>query len=406
MSARFAPIRLLAGALLVLQFALALCTGYLLGLLVAARGGGGDGGSPDVGGDEESLPLAVLIPAHDEEEGIEATLEALGRCRYPDRLRRTIVIADNCTDRTAERARAAGVEVWERRDPNRRGKGHALVWALQRFEAQDTASEGVVLLDADCIPSANLLSAVDRRLRGGARALQVDYVVGNPEDSPVSALRYAAFALINTVRPLGKQRLGLSCGLGGTGMAFARDLLRRWPWDATRLTEDEEYHLRLVAAGERTEYVGEASVSSAMPTSMRGSNRQQERWEGGKLELIRRWAPRLLLGGLARRDVRRVHAGLECLFPPMSLIAAGSAASALGALLLGRRRLLALSLATLAGQLSFVLAGLRLVRAPASVYRALLMAPALIAAKLAIYARLLGGRGPSAWIRTEREESP
>lgn len=394
--------RLLGTALLLFQGALALSTGYLLGLLVAARGTHGAAREP-ADPDEPPLRLVTLIPAHDEEDGIGATLSALAECEYPAGLHRTIVIADNCDDRTAERASAAGAEVWERRDPNRRGKGHALIWAFERLHAEGAPDEGVVVLDADCLPSANLLDAVDRRLRGGARALQVDYVVGNPEDSPASALRFAAFALMNTVRFQGKQRLGLSCGLVGTGMAFATDLLRRRPWTTTGLTEDDEYHMRLVLAGERAEFVAEASVSSAMPTSLRGSSGQQARWEQGKLQLIRRWTPSLLLAGLLRRDAVRIHTALECLVPPQSLIAAGSLASALAALPLRSRRLLTLSVATFGAQLTFILFGLRLVRAPGYVYRALLGAPALVAAKLGIYARLLGGRGPRGWVRTERE---
>jgi 1,2-diacylglycerol 3-beta-glucosyltransferase len=402
--ARPGPARLIGDALLAVEAALALSTGYLLGLLVAARGAARPGAANGIP-EGEGLRLTTLIPAHDEEPGIEATLAALARCEYPAERRRTIVIADNCNDRTAERARAAGAEVWERCDPSKRGKGHALIWAFERLDAEDPAGEGIVVLDADCVPSANLLGAIDLRLRSGARALQADYVVGNPGASHAAALRFGAFALMNTVRFQGKQQLGLSCGLVGTGMAFSRDLLRRRPWTTTGLTEDEEYHMRLVLAGERAEFVADASVSSAMPTSLRGSSEQQARWEGGKLQLIRRWAPRLVLAGILRRDPVRVHAGLECLVPPQSLIAAGSAGSALAGLLLGHRRLLALSLATIAAQLTFVLAGLRLVRAPANVYRALLTAPALIAAKLVIYARLLGRRGPTSWVRTEREQS-
>jgi hypothetical protein len=396
---------LLGDALLAFEGALALSTAYLLGLLVAARGAGEATRASEADGGE-SLSLVVLIPAHDEEDGIEATLEALARCDYPEDRRRTIVIADNCGDDTAELAKRAGAEVWERNDPERRGKGHALIWAFERLDAAVPEAEGLIVLDADCAPSANLLAAVDRRLRGGAQALQADYVVGNPEASHVAALRFGAFALMNTVRFQGKQRLGLSCGLVGTGMAFSRDLLRRQPWTTTGLTEDEEYHMRLVLAGERAEFLAEASVSSAMPTTLRGSLEQQARWEGGKLQLIRRWTPRLLLSGLTRRDPVRLHAGLECLVPAQSLIAAGSAGSALAGVLLGRRRLLALSVATLAAQLTFVLAGLRLVRAPAHVYRALLAAPTLVAAKLAIYGRLLRGRGPTSWVRTVRETQP
>ena len=121
--ARQGPLRLLGAALLAFEAALALSTGYLLGLLVAARATRG-GSEEEAGGETKGeLPLTVLIPAHDEEDGIEATLTALARCEYPDGLRRTIVIADNCGDRTAERARRAGAEVWERQDADQARKG-------------------------------------------------------------------------------------------------------------------------------------------------------------------------------------------------------------------------------------------------------------------------------------------
>lgn len=395
--------RPLGAALLGLEGALALSSGYLLGLLMAARdsirnppGGAAVAARPP-------LRLAVLVPAHDEASGIEATLESLAACEYPAAARRIVVIADNCDDGTASLAARAGAEVWERTDPEQRGKGFALIWALRRLFADTEDFDAVVMVDADCLASSNMLASIDRRLRSGASAVQVDYVAGNPGDSHVSALRFGAFALADTVRFLGKQRLGLSCGLVGTGMGFTRGLLERTPWTATGLVEDGEYHLRLVLAGERAEFVAEASVSQAVPTTMQASSEQQARWERGRLQLIRRWSPRLLGAGIARRDIVRLHAGLECLLPPQSVIAAGNLGSLLAGLLLGHRRLLVLSALSTVAQLTFVLAGLRLVRAPAQVYRALLLAPALVAAKLGLYARFLLGRGPSGWVRTERE---
>jgi cellulose synthase/poly-beta-1,6-N-acetylglucosamine synthase-like glycosyltransferase len=399
---RSVPVRWLGTLLLAFEGTLTLSTGYLLLLLAAARGSATSEPDAFTDSQHERLRFVVLIPAHDEESGIGATLRSLENCRYPREARRIIVIADNCTDHTADRARAAGAEAWERVDPAQRGKGFALAWALERLEREGKSFDAVVMLDADCLASPNMLSTIDVRLRSGARALQVNYVAGNPEASNASALRFAGFALMNTVRFQGKQRLGLSVGLVGTGMAFTRELLEREPWMAMGLTEDGEYHMRLVLAGERAEFVPDAWVSSAMPTALR-NNSSEERWEQGKLQLIRNWSPRLLLAGLARRDVVRVHAALECLVPPQSLIAAGGIGGALAGLLLRSRRLLSLSLLTLFAQLAFVLAGLRLVRAPARVYRALLIAPALIVRKTLLYTRLLRGRGPTAWVRAERE---
>src|SRR6516162_9620042 len=67
-----------------------------------------------------------VIPAHDEEESIAATVASCRGVSYDPALYRVIVIADNCTDRTAAVARAAGAETIERTDAQRRSKGHAL----------------------------------------------------------------------------------------------------------------------------------------------------------------------------------------------------------------------------------------------------------------------------------------
>jgi glycosyltransferase involved in cell wall biosynthesis len=400
---RRALLRSIEVSCLALEGVLTISTGYLLALLMAARAAARSLPAASTATAQRRLRLVVLIPAHDEQDGIQATLRSLADCTYPDDARRTLVIADNCTDRTADRARRAGAEVWERTDPARRGKGHALEWALERLQSGADAFDAVVIVDADCIVSPNLLSAIASRVRDGASAVQVDDVVGNLDASTASALRFAAFVLMVNIRFSGKQRLGLSCGLVGTGMAFTRDLLRREPWTATSLGEDGEYHMRLVQAGERVEFVSDAWVRSAMPTSLGRSYDQQARWEKGKLQLIHHWSPRLLASGVVRRDLLRMHAGLEHLVPPQSLIAAGSAGSALTGLALGSRRLVALSAVSLTAQLVFVLGGLLHVRAPLRVYRALLIAPALIVGKMALYARLLSGRGPASWVRTERE---
>ncbi len=394
--------RAVEAILLALQSVLVLSTGYLLALLAGARQASRKPSLASYPG--ARTRFAVLIPAHDEEQGIDATLASIAACDYPPDRRHVIVIADNCSDRTATRARQAGVEVWERTDPTKRDKGAAVMWAGERLTSTRSEFDAVVMLDADCLVSKNMLAAMDAAFHSGAQAAQVSYLVGNPEESHASALRFAAFTLMATVRPLGKQAFGLSCGLFGTGMAFTMEQLRREPWRATGFGEDFEYHLRIVDGGGRVEFLPTAWVKSAMPTSFAVSAEQQARWEKGKLVVIRRWGARLMLSGLRQRDFVRMHAGLEQLVPPQSLIAAGTLGSVLAGLLLRSRRLLGWSLATLAAQSLLVVGGLRLVRAPASAYRGLLAAPMLIWGKIVLYVRMLRGRGPTAF-KTERQMS-
>jgi 1,2-diacylglycerol 3-beta-glucosyltransferase len=400
---------LLERPLLLAQGLLTVCAGYLLGLLLAARAeldaeqafsGTETGGEHDAS--HERMRIVVLVPAHDEEQGIGRTLASLACLQYPRDHVRTVVIADNCSDATAKLAREAGVETWERDAPGERGKGFALAWAIDRLRREGLAFDAVVVIDADCTASTNMLSAIEQALRSGASAAQVRCLIANPNASDGAALRFAAYTLVNTVRPLGKRHLGLSCGLSGTGFALSEKLLSRVPWSATGLAEDGEYHSRLVEAGERVAFISHAWVSSDLPTSLRSSGEQQARWEQGKLQLVRRFSPRLLLAGVSRRDPVQLHAGFEHLVPPQSLLAAASAGSAIAGIALRSRRLFALASVTLLAQLTYVLAGLRLAHAPRHVYRALALAPALVARKVALYARLLAGRGPSSWVRTGR----
>jgi 1,2-diacylglycerol 3-beta-glucosyltransferase len=371
-----------------------LAGGYLDLLLAASRRG-----SPPLPVAGPRRAFAVLIPAHDEAEGLPATLRSLAALRYPADRFEVVVIADNCRDATAAVARAQGATVLERDDPAHPGKGPALAWGIARLGPHDA----VVVVDADCTVSPGLLDAFDRVLAAGADAAQASYRTGNPDASGPAALRHAAFLLFNHVRPLGRERLHLSAGLYGTGMCFTRELLERVPWSAFLFAEDREYHLQLVEAGARVRFVADEQVVSPMPTSDAGARSQQARWDSGRLALARRHTPRLLARALRRRDPVALDAALEPLVPPQALLAAMNGAAcalALAARAPAGRRLAALACGT---QAAFVLGGLRSVGAPPEAWRALALAPRFVAARVLRLARMGAGDGPARWERTERE---
>jgi hypothetical protein len=385
-------------ALLVAQAPLAATWAYLLTLLAAAWPRRVPAAAP--AGQEPRV--TVLVPAHDEGTGVRATIASLLALDWPRDALDVVVVADNCSDDTAAQAAAAGARVLERCDPRRPGKGRALAWALERLGADGPPPEAVVIVDADCTTSPNLLRAFAARWREGARAVQSRYLVANADAAPLTAARAAAFALAADLRSMGKDRLGLSCGLLGTGMGFTWELLRERPWGAYGLAEDVEHHLALVLAGERVRFAEEAAVLSDMPTTAAAAASQQSRWEAGKAALVRRWTPRLVAAGLRERDPVRVHAGLELLVPPQSLLAGATVASGAGALALGRPGPRRLAAAMALAQAAFVAGGLRRAGAPRAAWRGLALAPALVVRKALLYARIAAGRGPREWVRTER----
>jgi 1,2-diacylglycerol 3-beta-glucosyltransferase len=264
----------------------------------------------------------VVVPAHNEEVGIAATVQNLLALDYPPQLRRVIVVADNCKDATAAIAGQAGALVIERNDSDQRGKGYALAYAFERSLA-DGVADAVVVVDADTTVTSNLLRAFAARLATGARAAQAEYRVANPRASWRTRLMHIAFTLFHDVRSRARERLGASVGLRGNGMAFATALLREVPHDAFSVVEDVEYGIRLGLAGHRVYYVGEAHVFGEMVVAEGASRSQRRRWEGGRWLLARRYGRRLLVEGLRRRSVIILDLAADLLVPPLTYVALG-----------------------------------------------------------------------------------
>ena len=261
----------------------------------------------------------VIVPAHDEESGITSTIESLFAIAYPRDHFRVTVIADNCSDATAARARDAGARVMERNDATRRGKGHALDFAYSAVLAEGFA-DAVVVIDADTVVSANLLSEFAALLATGAEAVQAAYGVRNATATWRTRLMHIAFTLFHDVRSLGRERLGLSCGLRGNGMCFSRDVLRRVPPSAYSIVEDVEQGIQLGLAGVRIHYAAGAKVMGEMPEDALASRSQRERWEGGRLALARRHVPALLRAAIRDRDPVTLDLAADLLVPPLSIL--------------------------------------------------------------------------------------
>ena len=116
---------------------------------------------------------AVLVPAHDEEAGIAITVRSVRDQSAADD--RIVVVADNCSDGTATAARAAGAEVSERNDPERRGKGFALDHGLGQLASDPP--DVVVIVDADCELGPGALDALVRQAAATGRPAQGIYLI-------------------------------------------------------------------------------------------------------------------------------------------------------------------------------------------------------------------------------------
>lgn len=232
------------------------------------------------------LRFDIIVPAHNEAAGIQNVIANLRKLDWPVDGYRILVVADNCTDATAALARAAGAEVLERHDSTLRGKGYALDLAFQASQASGWAY-AVVVIDADSEVSPNLLEAFSSRIESGAKAIQAHYGVLNARVSWRTRLMTIAMAAFHVLRSRARERLQLSCGIRGNGWCITHRLLSQVPYRAFSLAEDIEYGIDLGLAGYRVHYAGEAHVNAEMVSGEQAARSQRQRWEQGRLRLIR-----------------------------------------------------------------------------------------------------------------------
>jgi cellulose synthase/poly-beta-1,6-N-acetylglucosamine synthase-like glycosyltransferase len=345
----------------------------------------------------------VLVPAHYESENLLPTIADIkAQLATNDRL---LVLADNCTDDTADIAAASGAEVVKRNDVTKVGKGFALDHGVRHLSADPPSI--IVLIDADCRLSTETIDQLARITSMTGRPSQALYLMTAPAGSSIN-YQVAEFAwrVKNWVRPLGLRALNLPCHLVGTGMAFPGEVIRSANLATGHLVEDLKLGLELAAAGYPPVFCPTAIVKSSFPSTQTGAANQRERWEHGHLGIGISMSPRMIWRALISGNLRLLVLALDSLVPPLTLLACLNS----GVLLLTSLAML-LGASPLGLYLSIINCGAFSVGVslawmnhgrdvlPASSFR---LVRSYIFAKFGLYVRLLV-RGPAThWTRTDR----
>lgn len=251
----------------------------------------------------------VIVPAHNEEAFIQDTVRRVLNLDYPRELFQLYVVADNCTDRTPDLAREAGAQCIERNDPERRGKGFGLDFALKQLV--DVEADAVLFLDADSRPAPDYLRTMAAHRARGELVVQGSYAVWSTRETWLARLSAMSFTVRNRLFFPGLYRLGLTISLRGTGMLFDRKLIQEIGWPTHDLTEDLEMTLILIERGLTIFFAKEAVCLQYMPPTLDEARAQRLRWSGGertfRRDMLSRVLPRALRNGYWKR-------ALACLY--------------------------------------------------------------------------------------------
>lgn len=243
---------------------------------------------------------AVMVAARNESAVIADLIASIRVQDYPQELIDIFVVADNCTDNTAEVAREAGVSaVWTRFNDKLIGKGYALAHCYDCImeEHGDKNYEAFFVFDADNVLDVDYFKEMNATYDNGAKA-STSYRNSKNYDSNWISAGYAVWFL-REAKFLNQARLTLntSCAISGTGFFISAEVLAKhggWKWHL--LTEDIEFSAHSIIEADRISYTPTAVFYDEQPITFRDSWNQRFRWAKGFYQVFLGYSGRLVKG--------------------------------------------------------------------------------------------------------------
>lgn len=286
---------------------------------------------------EDKTRFCIFVPCHNEEDVIAATVENYTHIQYDPSLFDIFFLADNCSDKTAERIREAickaGVSNFyalERNvdDPNKRGKPHALRWGMDLLEEKDefySKYDLFITFDADNFVDPDFLKHMNSQYLSYSekkRPVMIQaYLDSKNKENLVSRGYYVAYRYTNGFFQLAKHKLGLTPGIGGTGFAISLPFLQSiGGYNCRSLVEDVEFETIATLHGKSIAYNHNVRIYDEKPTSFKAATVQKIRWSQGHWWVFFHYAPRLLLHMLNPKEIRYFFKRLDNLIHLSALL--------------------------------------------------------------------------------------
>ncbi len=281
----------------------------------------------------------VMISARNEEAVIGQLIGNIKEQNYPRDLITVFVVADNCSDATAEIARSAGAVVYERINKQQVGKGYALDFLLTKISEDypRDAFDGFFVFDADNLLDENYISEMNKTFSQGHRIITSYRNSKNYDGNWISAGYSLWFLRESQFLNNSRMRLGISCAVSGTGFLVHRDIIEKnGGWKFFLLTEDIEFSVHSIINGERIAFCRNAVLYDEQPTDFRQSWRQRLRWAKGFLQVFRKYGGALVKSIISKKSFSSydmLMIILPALFLTMFSVICNITATVIGAML-------------------------------------------------------------------------
>lgn len=234
---------------------------------------------------EKNHRYAVVIAARNENRVIGNLIDSIKNQDYPGELVTVFVVADNCSDDTAEIARAHGAVCYERFDNNHCTKGYALKFLFECIERDygTKAFEGYFIFDADNVLKRDYITRMNEAFDAGEKTVVSYRNTKNINDSWLAAGYALHWIRTAKLEHCGRSLLGISGRIQGTGVLFSNEFVKDG-WNYVSLTEDRAFSSVIVSEGISIAYQHDAQFYDEQPVSLRIALRQRLRWAKGNLQ--------------------------------------------------------------------------------------------------------------------------
>lgn len=227
---------------------------------------------------------AICIAARNEEMVIGNLLDSIKKQDYPNDLLTVFVVADNCTDNTAQIARDNGAICYERFDSEHKTKGYALQYLFERIEEDygRKSYEGYFIFDADNLLKRDYISKMNDAFDSGEKIITSYRNIKNIDENWIT-ITFAVHWL-RSIRFNHRARsvLRLATNIQGTGYLFSNEVVQDG-WKYTSLTEDRGLTADAVAQGYRISYQDAAEFYDEQTPNYKVAYNQKLRWSKGLL---------------------------------------------------------------------------------------------------------------------------
>jgi len=267
----------------------------------------------------------VLICARNEENVVTHLINSIKNQKYPNDLIDIFLVADNCTDSTADIARSLGVFVYERNNSQKIGKGYALNYLLCKIDEDYKIANytGFFVFDADNLLDEYYICEMNKAFSHGY-SIVTSYRNSKNYDSNWISAGYSLWFLREACS-LNHPRMALktSCAVSGTGFLFSSELIRKYGgWHFFLLTEDIEFTVYNILNNEKIGYCPTAVLYDEQPVTFVQSWHQRLRWAKGYLQVFRKYGSSMIKGIFKKSGFSCGRMGFSCFDMCMSTMPA------------------------------------------------------------------------------------